>query len=245
MKQKTLTEQFRIQSFQTDMNARLRPAALLEIMQEMAGAHAETLGIGRAMLLEKGLVWVLTRLEVRMDRWPAFGERLTVETYPMPNRRWFFPRSFLFRDEAGRQIGCAGSLWVLLDVHERRMSRPDPVLSLMPDNSDLTAPIGMPATVGECSGEPVITEHLPVYTDLDMNGHVNNTRYVDWCCNALGYDVLRDQELANFSVNFNQEILPSQHVQMQLRREGSLFSFSGFIGAERHFDVGGTLRPIP
>ena len=244
MMQKTMTEQFRIQSFQTDMNARLRPAALLEIMQEMAGAHAEALGVGRAMLLGKGLVWVLTRLEVRMDRWPVFGEKLTVETYPTPNRRWFFPRSFLFRDEEGRQIGCAGSLWVLLDVHERRMSRPDPVIALMPDNSDLTAPIGIPATVGECAGDPVSDERLPVYTDLDMNGHVNNTRYVDWCCNALGYDVLQEHELSSFSVNFNQEILPGQCVQTQLRRDGDRFSFSGFVGAERHFDVGGILRPI-
>lgn len=241
---KTFTESFHIYSYQTDVNARLRPGALLEIMQEMAGAHAEKLGIGRAMLLEKNLVWVLTRLEVRMDRWPAFGETLTVETFPMANRRWFFPRYFIFRDGDGNSIGCAGSLWVLLDVNERRMSRPDPVISMMPDNSDLTAPMGVPATVSECGGEPLVASHLPVYTDLDMNGHVNNTRYLDWCCNALGIDVMRDHELASFAVNFNQEVLPGQAVDTYLRREGDAFSFSGFIGDNRHFDVGGVLRPM-
>ena len=243
--QKTMTESFRIYSYQTDMNARLRPGALLEIMQEMAGAHAETLGIGRQMLLEKNLVWVLTRLEVRMDRWPAHGETLQVETFPMPNRRVFFPRYFIFRDAAGNQIGCAGSLWVLLDVTERKMARPDIVVPFMPDNSDLTAPMGMPATVAECPGDAFEALHTPVYTDLDMNGHVNNTRYLDWCCNALGVDVLRTQELRSFAINFNQEVLPGQTPRTELRRDGDRFSFSGFVGDARHFDVGGVLDPRP
>ena len=243
--QKTLTESFRIYSYQTDMNARLRPGALLEIMQEMAGVHAEKLGIGRSVLLEKNLVWVLTRLEVRMDRWPAHGETLRVETFPMPNRRVFFPRYFIFRDTAGNQIGCAGSLWVLLDVTERKMARPDLVVPFMPDNSDLAAPMGMPATVSECAGQAVEALLTPVYTDLDMNGHVNNTRYLDWCCNALGVDVLRTRELRSFAINFNQEVRPGQTPRTELRRDGDRFSFCGFVGDARHFDVGGVLAPRP
>ena len=242
--QKTYQKQFRIHSYQTDMNARLRPSALLEIMQEMAGAHAELIGIGRSMLLNQNLIWVLTRVEVQMERYPRFNETITVETFPMPNRRWFFPRYFIFRDDSGAQIGCAGSLWVLLDVNERRMSRPDPVLHLMPDNSDLTPPIGLPATVSEVAGTVSRASQLPVYTDLDMNGHVNNTRYLDWCCNALGVDLLREHELAAFALNYNQEILPGHEVRTELHRLSEAFSFSGFIGDVRHFDVGGLLRPI-
>ncbi len=239
----TLIRNFPVYAFQTDVHARLRPGALLEIMQEMAGGHAELLGVGRQELLRQNLVWVLTRLEVHMERWPSFGDTLTVETFPMPNRRWFFPRYFLFRDESGAQIGYAGSLWVLLDVTQRRMCRPDPVIARMPDNSGLVAPMGMPATVADAPGEPVIADHLPVYTDLDMNGHVNNTRYLDWCCNALGIDAMQSYELASFAVNFNQEVRPGQSVRTELRRGDETFSFSGFIGGNRHFDVGGTLRP--
>ena len=242
--QKTLTENFRIYAFQTDMNARLRPGALLELMQEMAGEHADLLGVGREKLLELNLVWVLTRLEVHMDRWPVFGDKLTIETFPLPNRRWFFPRAFIFRDASGHQIGCASSLWVLLDVTERRMVRPDPVLALMPDNSDLTPPLGMPSTVTECAGEARVFQYTPVYTDLDVNAHVNNTRYLDWCCNALGADTLSSYELASFAINFNQEVLPEQPLRNELRQEGDRFSFSGFAGEARHFDVGGTLRPV-
>lgn len=238
---KTYTQTFRIAASQTDMNAQLRPGALLEIMQEVAGDHAELLGAGRPQLLDLNLAWVLTRVEVRMDRYPKYGETLTVETFPMPNRRMFFPRCFLFRDSEGLEIGCAGSMWVLLDLTARKMVFNAEIAGRLPDNSDLTAPMGMPATVEEIACPPV--EHLqtPVYTDLDMNGHVNNTRYVDWCCNALGIDVMQARTLTHFAVNFNQEILPGQQIRTVLHRSGEQFSFSGFCGDHRCFDVGGVL----
>lgn len=239
--QKTYTESFLIRSYQADVTNHLRPGAILELMQEMAGAHAELLDIGRSVLLSHNLIWVLTRVEVQMDRYPLSGERMTVETFPMPNRRWFFPRYFIFRDEQGEQIGCAGSLWVLLDINDRHMSKPDPVMHLLPDNSDLTAPLGLPATVAEVSAPIENDTRIPVYTDLDCNGHVNNTRYLDWCCNALGVDTMKTCCPSHFALNFNQEILPGQTVRTELRRLGDEFSFSGFSGDKRLFDVGGVL----
>lgn len=244
MMQKTYTCSMRVSSYQCDMNSRMKPSAILEIMQEAAGEHAELLGIGRSMLLNQDLVWILTRVEVQMARYPHFGETITLETFPMPNRRWFFPRYFIFRDEDGQQIGCAGSLWALLNITERRMSRPDPVLAMMPDNSDLIAPLGLPATVAEIGGSFDTQERTPVYTDLDMNGHVNNTKYIDWCCNALGIDLLSGHELASFALNYNQEIRPGQTIRTELHRSGCDFSFSGFEGDVRHFDVGGVIRPF-
>lgn len=239
--QKTYVQQFRIASYQTDVTARIRPSAILEIMQEMAGAHAELLNIGRGRLDPMQLAWVLTRVEVRMDRYPVSGETITVETYPMPNRRVFYPRYFIFRDEQGNQIGCAGSIWVILDVTTRKMAASAEITASMPDNSDLTAPMGMPATVEEIGGQCIESTRLPVYTDLDVNGHVNNTRYLDWCCNELGIDVMRQHAMLQFAVNFNQEILPGQEIRTVLNRDGSRFSFSGFEGEKRHFDVGGLL----
>ena len=242
---KTYTREFTIASYQADVSARIKPSAILEIMQEMAGAHAELLNVGRSRLTPMNLAWVLTRVEVRMERYPRSAETITVETFPMPNRRVFFPRYYIFRDAQGKQIGCAGSRWVVLDVTTRKMANGAEIASFLPDNNDLTAPMGMPATVEEAGGECTEAYRIPVYTDLDMNGHVNNTRYVDWCCNALGIDTMRSCCLLNFAVNFNQEILPGQEVRTVLRREGDKFSFSGFEGDKRHFDVGGTLAAAP
>ena len=226
-----------------DMMGTWRPSAILESMQEAAGAHSTLLGLGRNALLQKGVVWIVTRAEVVMDRYPRIGDRVSIETFPMPVRRWFFPRYYVFRDaDSGEELGRAGTLWALLDVDARRMARPDLVGNLIPDNSDLQAPLGLPATVAEVSGTLETAQLFPQYTDLDNNMHVNNTKYMDWCCNALGIDTMTGCELGRFDVNYNMEIKPHQELRTELRRLGSDFSFSGFVGDERHFDIGGVLR---
>ena len=239
---KTYREDWHLLTRDCDMAGALRPGALLEMMQETAGTHAELLGVGRTALSVRGMAWVVTRMEVHLDRTPVLGETLSVETYPMPVRRWFYPRYFIFRDGQEREIGCAASLWVLMNLQTRRVTKSDEVNSLMPDNSDLPAPLGLPAPVQEVGGVLETREFTPVYTDLDTNGHVNNCRYLDWCCNALGVDTLKGWELSRFMINYDLELRPGQQVRTELRRLAQDFSFTGWADGERHFDVGGTLR---
>ncbi|MBR6028936.1 MAG: hypothetical protein IKP40_07580 [Clostridia bacterium] len=239
---KTYREEYRVLTRDCDMSGTLRPGALLEYMQETSGTHSELLGVGRKALSQQGIAWVVTRMEVQLNRTIRVEENISVETYPLPIRRWFFPRYFFFRDEQEQVIGEAASLWVLLDLTTRRMARPELVERLLPDNSDLPAPLGLPAPVTEISGTVEVSEFEPVYTDLDPNWHVNNCRYLDWCCNALGVDLMNQYELGHFMVNYDQEIRPGQSVRTELRRLGMDFSFTGFSGGQRHFDVGGQLR---
>lgn len=241
---KTYRETFVVRSYQTDPTDHLAPTALLQMMQEMAGAHAELLKVGNTLTNELHLAWVLTRVEVRMKRYPRGHERIHITTFPMPNRRWLFPRYFLFHDDEGCEIGCAGSLWALMDIRERKIAPASPAQERIPDNSDMTAPFGLPCTVVLPEAEVVPGEHRPAYTDLDVNGHVNNTRYLDWCRNALGTEVLGTRSIRDFALNFHLEVLPGQTVQTELRCTEDSFSFSGFVDGKRHFDVGGTLTPL-
>ena len=240
---KSYAEEIVLKTRDCDLTGAWRPGAVMEAMQEAATAHAELLGAGRNALKNQGLAWVVTRMELEMDRYPLVEERVTVETWPMPMRRWLFPRYFLFRDEAGREIGRAATLWVLLSLESRQIARSEAVAALMPDNRDLPAPLGLPAPVTEVSGTLVEGTVTPAYTDLDPNCHVNNTRYADWACNALGAERLGREELSRLVISFDREVRPGDTVRTELRQLDGAFSFSGFRGEDRCFDVGGTLRP--
>ena len=242
MMMKTYEEKLTLRTRDCDMNGQWKPSAVLEAMQEAAGAHSLLLGCGRDELLKHDTVWVLSRCELHMDRYPEIGETVTVSTFPMPTRICFFPRYYIFTDEHGDSIGKAGTLWLLLDIQTRRMLPPGDVGRLIPDNRDLTVPMNLPATVGALQGEEFVTEYTPVYTDLDVNGHVNNTRYADWLCNALGIDLMKQYEPDTLILNYHHEVLPGQRIVLHRVLKDRQFRLTGYIGDETAFDIGGTLR---
>ena len=239
---KTYEETLVLKTLDCDMNGQWKPSAVLETMQEAAGAHSMLLGCGRDELLKNHTVWVLSRSEVRMDRYPEIGETVTVTTFPMPTRICFFPRYYVFTDKRGEQIGKAGTLWLLLDTRTRKMLPPGEVGRLIPDNRDLTVPMNLPATVGQLQGEEFVTEYTPVYTDIDVNGHVNNTRYADWLCNTLGIDLMRQYEPDTLILNYNHEVLPGQRILLRRVLKEEQFRLTGYKGEDVAFDIGGTLR---
>lgn len=239
---KTYQEEIILRTCDCDVNGDWRPSAILEVMQEISGAHCALLGCGRDDLLKKGIVWILSRSEVQMDRYPRIGERITVRTFHKPVRLRFFPRYYVFLDAQGEVIGKAGTLWLLMDIHTRQTIPAGEVAALLPDNSDLAAPMSLPATVGQLQGEERVWAYQPVYTDLDVNGHVNNTKYADWLCNALGIDQMRQNCLHSLIMNYNAEVLPDQEVELRLTRQGMAFHMAAYHGEKLAFEAGGQLK---
>lgn len=225
-----------------DLGGLWRPSAILTAMQEAAGMHSHILGCGRETLVEQGIVWVLTRCEVRMDREARMGETVSIETFPMPLRRWFFPRYFIFRDAAGEALGAASTLWVLFDLEKRCMVAPGEVAKAIPDNSDLTPPLGVPGPVPRLMGEAVRSARTPVYSELDVNGHVNNARYADWLCDALGLETMRDLRVKDMRLSYAAEIRPGQEMDLTLVRDGLAFHLTGAHEGKVHFEIGGELE---
>lgn len=239
---KSYQENILLRTCDCDMNGQWRPSALLTAMQETSGTHCALLGCGRDDLLKRGVVWILARSEVQMTRYPNIGETVTVQTFHKPVRLRFFPRYYIFKDSAGDMIGKAGTLWLLMDIHTRQTIPAGDIAALLPDNSDLAAPMALPATVGQLQGEETVTLCDPAYTDLDVNGHVNNTRYADWLCNALGIDTLRRYQPASMILNYNAEVLPGQRVALHLVRRDEAYQLSGCYGDKLVFEIGGKLK---
>ena len=78
-------------------------------LQEAASLNAEALKFSKSDFDAAGanISWVLTRLKVRMERFPAWEERVHVATWPRGGRRIVAWRDFLLTDEAGDVFGRA------------------------------------------------------------------------------------------------------------------------------------------
>lgn len=240
--QKTYQEWIQLRTRDCDRFGQWKPSAVLEAMQDAAGQHSTLLGCGRETLVEKGIVWVITRCETRFETCPSVLDRVQIETFPMPLRHWLFPRYFIFRDAEGNRLGAASTFWVLFDLKNRCMLEPGEVARAIPDNSDLTPPIGAPGSPKRLQGQEHVSARMPAFCELDVNGHVNNARYADWLLDALGLETLQEFSVQTLRVNYASEILPGRQIALKLVRDGLAFYFTGSHEGKLCFEIGGTLQ---
>ena len=107
-------------------------------------------------------------------------------TWPGEMNRFFCPRYHVFSLEDGTPLAAAGALG---DARHEAAPHCQPAegRSRLSDNSDLPAPVTLPTRLPALQGEtPQVFNRTPQYSDFDVNGHVNNTKYIAWLCDALG-----------------------------------------------------------
>lgn len=204
--------QYEVNDGVVDRYGRLRPAAMLFLAQDMAGRHCVKLELDYEKLAAKGLFWAVTRHRVQVNRLPRSGETITLETWPMPTTRVAYPRALRATDERGQELFRVISLWVLMDIQSRAMVLPGKsgveVTGIL-RGSELSAPLGLPAKELESS-----TLRQVCFTDLDRNGHMNNTRYLDWVYDLLPSGFHESHSLEEMTVCYLAESLEGQRLKL-------------------------------
>lgn len=240
---KTHTESFVVRATDCDVNKRMRPAALFVAMQEGGERHAYALDLGYDAMMARGLFFVLARIHVHFDRAPRCGETVIHRTWPGQCNRFFCPRYHVFTLEDGTPLASAGALWVLLDANARKIVSPKIIESLFPDTRDIPAPIELPTRLPHMDDASFTFTRSPAYSDYDINGHVNNTRYIGYLCDALGNSVLREHCIGDLVAGYEKEIREDHPLNMSLSLSEERFTFLvASAGGEKHFVAGGTLR---
>lgn len=215
------SQEFHITDTAADCFGRLKPAVLLQYIQEVSSVHASGLGADYDTLAEKNLFWAILRSRVQLTRMPHTGETVTLKTWPMPTTRATYPRSVIGYDAAGREIFRAVSLWVIMDRTSRTMVLPGKTGITVQgrlEGSELAAP-------GSLVPRPM--EHdasrRVCFTDLDINAHMNNTRYFDWIYDLLPGSFHASRELKEFTICYLSEAREGQTLDMNWEvREGTL-----------------------
>lgn len=214
-------KEFQVDDRMTDCFGRLLPWAALYLVQEMAGDHVNALALDPSPE-ERGLIWVISRHRLQITRLPLKGEKIRLETWPMPTTRVAYPRSVVAYDSRGGELFRSVSLWVLMDRESRAMILPGksgvPITGILRGN-ELPSPRSLPPTVGgnrSC--------RRVVFSDLDGNMHMNNCRYLQWIGDLLPSDFHRSHQIADVTMCYLAEAREGQELEIlwQFGEDGTL-----------------------
>ena len=194
-----------------DQYGRIQPASVLDIFQEIATTQAEDMGIGRQTMLDKGLFWVVVRVKYEVVNQPHLHQRVVARTWPHSMSRFSFLRDYSLATEEGELLIKATSEWVVVRVQERTFASIadfyDGPTDFCQDRSFSSKPkkiLGLPSE----DAEPCVI--VPRYTDVDMNGHVNNAKYANFVVDALNPG--QEGAIRTLQIDYRHEVVQDQEL---------------------------------
>ncbi len=202
------TQNFEITDHYVDCFGRMTPASILLMIQEVAGKHCTALSVDYDTLAKRRMFWAVTRHRVQVSRMPRLGETIRVETWPMPTTRVAYPRSVVAYDAAGNECFRAISLWVLMNLDTRSM--------ILPGKSGISVVGSLRGLELPSPGSLALMDHTQTrqrqvcFTDLDRNGHMNNTRYLNWVSDLLPSAFHQEHEVKEFTICYHAEAREGQ-----------------------------------
>ena len=203
---------------------------LFRLMQKISGDHSTLLGYDERRMEELGVMWVIIRHGVQVQRWPEAGEEILAKTWPGPTRHGMCPRFYRLESGEGEVLitGCA--IWSVVDRESRKM--------VIPTARGVDFPSQVTGLETRRPGAPLklsTTEHS-VYTVshavLDENRHMNNTRYYDLAEELLG---TRGRPLELALVEYVNEALEGDMLQLSWGEQEGLICFEGENHGEAAF----------
>ena len=198
-----LKEKFMVTSNDIDGNLEIKLSSLTRYMQQVATDHASKIGFGHKELGKDRHMWVIIRMQMYIDRLPKLDEEFYISTHPGESKAFLFFRYFQIYDANNKLIACASSSWVVVNYDTRKVViRPfEKPLPEEKDKDDIPLP---DKVLGEAP--QLVDSRKARYSEVDMNGHINNTRYVDYILDLHDTKFFKENRISKILINYDKEL---------------------------------------
>ncbi len=211
----TWKEQRVVEAFEVDVTRRLRLSELFSFLLSIAWKHALASGFGFQELAERKMMWVLSKFQMAVSRLPEWGEQITIETWGKRIERFYALRDFLVSSPKGARLASATGAWMILDKDNYRPKKLEQLMAGFPWQEGNSALEGSLRRVAEGAKGQDRLRHRVVFSDLDMNNHVNAAKYLQWVMDSYSREVLESRQVETVEISFLAEATVDDEIAVQ------------------------------
>lgn len=181
----------------------IKPYALLDIFQRIAGDHADILGCGNDFCEKNNYAWIIVRQEVYVYNNPTPMETVVVKTFPHVPSRVECKREYEISSIDGTIYakGCAS--WVLVNLSTFKMLKSDNVYPEGEFVESILFKDKLLKPKNVLSDENYLCDYTVMKSDIDIYHHMNNAKYVELLFDYCDYKAV---EINHFAVNYINQI---------------------------------------
>ena len=191
---------------QCSKNKRLSLTELLKLSSDIAVEDYAQRGLSQEVLAANNIAILVSRNSFKIHKMPSENQDIMIFTREEKPEPFQLVRSYEFTGMDGEPLVSGLSTWIVVDIASRRIiptkkftMREEPAESLSHDCE-------MPSRIAVPSDTTVLARRTVGYSDLDSNGHVNNSRYGNYILDVLPNKIL-ENEISDFKINYSKEAL--------------------------------------
>ncbi|KAK4757016.1 hypothetical protein SAY87_007143 [Trapa incisa] len=211
-------QNFSIRSYEIGADRTASIETLMNHLQETALNHVKTVGLlgegfgSTPEMTKRNLIWVVTKMQVLVNRYPTWGDVVQVDTWVCGSGKNGMRRDWLVRDiNTGETLIRASSVWVMMNKLTRKLSKiPEEARGEIEPYFMNSPPVvdedsrKLPKLDDSCA-DHVLAGLTPKWSDLDVNQHVNNVKYVGWILESAPQQLLETHELCAITLEYKRE----------------------------------------
>ena len=225
----------KVNTYDADKQKRMTLSAILRYQQEAGELQLAEVGGTYETLYKDGIIFIITTLGVKINRYPKLNEKITIRTWHMGNKGIRFTRCYEILSKDGEILTEGKSVFVIIDPVTHKIQKPKSFekYSLEPNREDITLveeKFKMPEDM-ELYGKKSM-----IYSDIDYNGHLNNTKYADIINDYMPItedDYDRDlPDIKEFHIKYIHEAKMNQKMDIYIKKETDKIYYKGITDKE-------------
>ena len=219
----TYTQHYTTRWHDTDAERRVRPTQILVYMQETSNGHIATMGTTLEELRDRdGLAFILSKIRIVFHK-PLFAyEDIDVETWTVESRGFSSTRYFRVL-RGGEVVAECESVWALVGLNDKKLHRFDEIKFNWEHGEPITLDMSPRFRVPKTEELDLFGTRRIVYSDLDYNMHMNNTRYADMLCDFLPIDLVG--KVRGMTLTYLHEAHFGDEISVYGKRDGERYLF--------------------
>lgn len=205
-------------------NGFLKYTDLCNLLQLTAGSHAELGGLSYADTQFFNQAWVLSRMQVEITELPKWQDKVVVKTWIKSLENYQSTRCLEMFLDGKKIVGCETS-WVIINTNTRRpenLTVPYQHFEFFPINATTTGTykISIPDNVQK------VTSRIVKLSDIDIVNHANNVKYLEWCLDEVEPEIILEQKIKSFGINFLQEVNLQDQIEINNLQNDNNITFT-------------------
>lgn len=201
----TTSKNYTVHYYEIDAKKRALISTIINYLMDVCTYQSDLNNVGIDYLLFQNRGWILTQWNIKINRYPTYGEEVKVSTTSNSFYKYYAYRKNFIEDLEGNLLVDGTSNWLLVDTIKRRPVRLGEEMfkafNITPEENERFKSANLPHLE---SWDNEVKFNVR-YSDIDTNEHVNNVKYISWIIESVPLDIALNYEMKEITVVYKKE----------------------------------------